>query len=104
LLENQSEEKVEFRIHHTLRNHKMSLLFTPKKGTIKPGNVKEIKVELVIKITTTIDEPVVLEAVGTQTIISVPPRFPYSRLPSFRQRACRSAHQEGIRAVHDARL
>jgi len=64
LLENQSEEKVEFRIHHTLRNHKMSLLFTPKKGTIKPGNVKEIKVELVIKITTTIDEPVVLEAVG----------------------------------------
>ena len=65
MLENTGREKVEFRFHHTLRNHKMSLLFTPNRGTIKPGKVKEIKVELVMKITTTINEPVVIEAVGT---------------------------------------
>lgn len=65
MLENTGREKVEFRFHHTLRNHKMSLLFTPNRGTIKPGKTKEIKVELVMKITTTINEPVVIEAVGT---------------------------------------
>ena len=70
VLENTSKEKVEFRLHHTLRNHKMSLLFTPNRGSIKPGKSKEIKVELLIKITTTINEPVVIEALGTAAFIS----------------------------------
>lgn len=64
-LENTSKERVEFRFHHSLRNHKMSLLFTPNHGFLKPGRVKDIKVELVMKITTTISEPVIIEAVGT---------------------------------------
>lgn len=69
MLENTGRDKVEFRFHHTLRNHKMSLLFTPNRGTIKPGKAKEIKVELVMKITTTINEPVVIEAVDQGHIV-----------------------------------
>jgi hypothetical protein len=79
MLENRGKEKVAFRLHHTLRNHKMSLLFTPNRGSIKPGKAKEIKVELVMKITTTINEPVVIEAVGPPTLplLSKPIYFCY---------------------------
>lgn len=69
-LENVSKERVEYRFHHALRNHKMSLLFTPNHGFLRPGKIKEIKVELVMKITTSISEPVVIEAVGMFSFIS----------------------------------
>jgi len=42
----------------------MSLLFSPNQGHIKPSRSKEIKVELVMKISTSIDEPVIIEAIG----------------------------------------
>jgi serine/threonine protein kinase len=61
IFENVGKHTLEYYIHQPLRNHKYSILFTPITAKIKPKQKLEVRVEMIFKVTTVLDEEIHVE-------------------------------------------